>query len=185
MFAFSMLLCMTLAALVLSTGRAAAVDCISYLFAERVFQEKTGSAPDHPAIERALAAVPAKESRRDGGPWDKYIDAKNELKWASDHQKKLRQIHDRQTILGGSVPNYSIRSKIAFKSVTDALDKSSAASKALNRWLRTHGIDEATAELFKWFATNHIETHSIFASSAPPDLVYRVSVHERRTRCPS
>lgn len=184
MFTFLRPLSATLVALTFTTTPAAA-DCISYLFAERVFREKTGSAPDHPNIERALANVPANESRRDDGPWDKYIDAKDELKWASENQKKLREIHNRQSILGGSVPNYSIRSKIAHESVIKALDKSAAASKALNLWLKKHGFNEATAELFKWFASNYMENHRIYASHAPPDLVYRLAVHERRSRCPS
>ena len=94
----------------------AAVDCLSYLSAERSFEKKSGSIPDHRAIEGALAALPLLSRDLDGDPWQRYIDASNKLDWAVERQEQLLDEEARQQLLGGSVSNSNIRASTARKS---------------------------------------------------------------------
>ena len=174
--------CLFVAAAGAST--ASAVNCLGYLSAERSFQKKTGSQPDHKAIESRLSKLPSVHDIPYGeGAWHKYIDASNELDWATESQAELYNEHNRQTLLGKSIPNYRIKSSTAFERVQEAISAKKAASDELDRWLGEHAIDSETADLFSWFVSVYRETHKVF-SNKEPDLVFRVAVHERRTSCP-
>jgi len=162
---------------------ASAVDCLSYLSAERSFQKEAGEAPNHRTIEAALSGLPAPTTPLNGDPWQKYLDALNRLAWARESQDRLHKEHDRQNLLGGEVPNYRIKSSVAHKGLLEALDALRTAAKRLDDWLAPHGISEHAAQLFRWFVSSYQETHEISGSRAP-DLMFRVAVHERRTMCP-
>lgn len=161
---------------------ASAVPCLSYLSAERSFQEKAGKRPDHRAIEAALSRLKLSPKLR-GDPWQKNIDAADKLKWSRESQDRLYAEDARQKLFGRSVPNISIKSKVASDRVMKALHASKASGEALNKWLASYGIGESAANLIQWFVSAYRENNKVL-SSTPPDLVFRVAVHERQTMCP-
>ena len=174
--------CLFVAAAGAST--ASAVNCLNYLSAERAFWKKTGKEPDHKAIESRLSKLPSILNLPYGeGAWHKYIDASNKLDWAIESQTELDNEHNRQTLLGKSIPNYRIKSSTASERWQKAMNAMNAASDELDRWLGNHAIDGETAALFRWFVSVYRETHEV-SGYKEPDLVFRVAVHERRTSCP-
>ena len=160
-----------------------AVDCLGYLSAERSFEKKTGKAPNHGVIEEALVALPPLSRDIDGDPWQRYIDASNKLDWAGERQQQLHEEDARQKLLGRSVPNLSIKVSVASESWDEAFQAQMRAANALDLWFADYGIGDNAAALVRWFVGIYRETHVVYGAR-PPDLVFRVAVHERQTNCP-
>ena len=172
-----------LVCLVMPPSVASATDCLGYLSAERSYENKTGKALDHDAIEQALTALPPLSRDLDGDPWQRYIDASNKLDWAVERQQQLYEEDARQQLLGNSVPNFNIRASTSRKSWDEAFDAKLRAADALDAWFVDHGIGEHASSLIQWFVGIYRQSHDV-SQIRPPDLVFRVAVHERRTNCP-
>lgn len=161
---------------------ASAAPCLSYLRAERSYQEKVGKPPDHRAIGAALSRLTLSQKPQ-GDPWQKYIDAQAKKDWATDYQDRLYKEDAKEQLFGRSLPDIRTKMKTAHDRIMEALTESDRAGKSLLEWLQKNGISEHAGRLLQWFVDSYRKTNKLYGSE-PPDLVFRVAVHERQTMCP-
>ena len=119
----------------------------------------------------------------DGDPWQRYIHASDKLEWAREYQQRLYEEDERQKLLGGSVPNFSIRSSSAYDRMIKSLDGKETAGRELSVWFLDYGVSEQASALVQWFSSIYAESNNVLQSH-PPDMVFRVAVHERQMNCP-
>ena len=178
MFRLRFLPIIILALPVVANGHESPADCLGYLVAERLFQEKAGT-PNYQEIEVALARVPV--GNRDN-PWEKWLDAWRRVDWATEYRDRLVAEDERQKMQSGTSV-LSDKISLAFDRTMEAIRQTKAPTEGLDDWLKEHGISAEAAELFRGFVHSYRDTHNISSRHAP-DLVFRVAVHERQTMCP-
>ena len=135
---------------------------------------------------RLLAACGAEVLRLEppeGDPWRRYVEASVRLKWATEDQTRLHEKQAEQELIGHSVKDFTTKFSRASDRWMEEFKKKGKAGEKLDKWLEERGINANTSGMIRWFVSNYHASHEVLQSS-PPDLVYRVAVHERRSNCP-